>query len=61
MMKELPRLNKLSSRAVLALNDRAEQEQLFTSLEMLTPQVSVIQDLLASSRKAQGRIMNGDT
>jgi hypothetical protein len=53
-------LKKLSARAVLALRDRAEQEQLFTSLEMLTPQVSVIQDLLASSRKAQGRDMNGD-
>ena len=53
-------LNKLSARAVLALRDRAEQEQLFTSLEILTPQVSVIQDLLASSRKDQGRIFNGE-
>lgn len=53
-------LNKLSARAVLALRDRAEQEKLFTSLEMLTPQVSVIQDLLASSRKDQGRIFNGE-
>ena len=53
-------LKKLSARAVLALRDRAEQEQLFTSLEMLTPQVSVIQDLLASSRKDQRRIINGE-
>ena len=53
-------LKKLSSRAVLALRDRLEQEQLFTSLDMLTPQVSIIQDLLASSRKDQGRIINGD-
>ena len=53
-------LKKMSARAVLALRDRAEQEQLFASLEMLTPQVSVIQDLLASSRKAQGRDLNGD-
>ncbi|MDP2965441.1 MAG: hypothetical protein Q8N39_05305 [Pelolinea sp.] len=53
-------LKKLSARAVLALRDRVEQEQLFTSLEMLTPQVSVIQDLLASSRKDQRRIINGE-
>ncbi len=59
-MEKLAALKKLSARAALALRDRAEQEQLFTSLEMLTPQVSVIQDLLASSRKAQGRIINGD-
>jgi hypothetical protein len=52
-------IKKLSARAVLALRDRAEQEQLFASLEMLTPQVSVIQDLLAASRIAQGRDMNG--
>ena len=58
--EKIAALNKLTTRAVLALRDRAEQEQLFASLEMLTPQVSVIQDLLASSRKAQGRNMNGD-
>ncbi len=43
------------------MKDRTEQELLFASLEMLTPQVSVIQDLLASSRKTQGRIINGDS
>ena len=58
--EKIAALKKLSTRAVLALKDRAEQEQLFASLEMLTPQVSVIQGLLASSRKAQGRDMNGD-
>jgi hypothetical protein len=58
--EKIAALKKLSARAVLALRDRAEQEQLFTSLEMLTPQVSVIQDLLASSRKDQSRIFNGE-
>ncbi len=58
--EKITAIKKLSQRAVLALKDRAEQEQLFTSLEMLTPQVSVIQGLLAASRSAQGRDMNGD-
>jgi len=58
--EKIAALKKLTARAVLALKDRAEQENLFTSLEMLTPQVSVIQSLLASSRKAQGRDLNGD-
>jgi hypothetical protein len=58
--EKLAALKKIESRAVLALKERAEQEQLFTSLEMLTPKVSIIQDLLASSRKESGRIINGD-
>jgi len=53
-------LKNLFARAALALRDRKEQENLFASLEMLTPQVSVIQDLLATSRVEQGRILNGD-
>ncbi|MBM3137151.1 MAG: hypothetical protein FJZ98_03065 [Chloroflexi bacterium] len=53
-------LKNLFNRAALALKDRKEQENLFTSLEMLTPQVSVIQDLLAKSRVEQGRILNGE-
>jgi len=53
-------LRNLFTRASLALRDRKEQENLFASLEMLTPQVSVIQDLLANSRVEQGRILNGD-
>jgi len=52
-------LDQLVSRVTLALKDRKEQERLFVSLEMLTPQVSVIQDLLASSRIDQSRILNG--
>jgi hypothetical protein len=58
--ERLVALNKITARAVLALKDRAEQEQLFTSLEMLTPKVSIIQDLLASSRKDSGWISNGE-
>lgn len=53
-------LKSLVARASLALKDRNEQENLFASLEMLTPRVSVIQDLLANSRVEQGRISNGD-
>jgi hypothetical protein len=53
-------LKNLFTRASLALRDRKEQENLFASLEMLTPQVSIIQDLLANSRVELGRILNGD-
>jgi hypothetical protein len=53
-------LGKLVDRASLALNDRLDQEKLITSLEMLTPQVSVIQNLLASSRAEQARLLNGN-
>ena len=53
-------LDHLLNRASLALEDRMEQEKLFASLEMLTPRVSVIQDLLANSRIEQERILNGD-
>ena len=55
-----PAIEKLTSRAAMALSDRVEQEQLFTSLEMLAPQVSVIQGLLASSRISQRKMVNGD-
>ena len=47
---------KLTSRLALALHDRKVQENLFVSLEMLTPQVSIIQDLLATSRFNQEKI-----
>ena len=52
-------LDNLLARASLALKDKKEQERLFSTLEILTPQVSIIQDLLASSRVEQGRIQNG--
>jgi len=51
-------LKKLIKRTSLALHDRKIQEKLFVSLEMLTPQVSIIQDLLASSRLDQQKIFN---
>lgn len=47
---------KLAYRAAMALHDKKIQENLFVSLEMLTPQVSVIQDMLASSRFDKQRI-----
>ena len=51
-------LNRLASRAALALNDRGLQEDLLVSLELLTPQVSVIQDLLAASRYDRGQVLS---
>ena len=49
-------MRKLISRLALALHDRKVQENLFVSLEMLTPQVSIIQDLLVTSRFNQEKI-----
>ncbi len=54
-------LKKLIGRAILALRDRTIQEGLFVSLDMLTPQVSIIQDLLASSRFDQNKIYDEHT
>lgn len=54
-------MRKLVSRLALALHDRKIQENLFVSLEMLTPQVSIIQDLLATSRFNQEKIYNENT
>ncbi len=51
-------VSRLVSRTALALHDRKIQENLFVSLEMLTPQVSIIQDLLATSRYDQKRIIS---
>lgn len=52
-------LRKLIDRTATALQDRKHQDSLFTSLEILTPQVSIIQNILASSRFDQKRIING--
>ena len=49
---------KLAYRAAMALHDMKIQENLFISLEMLTPQVSIIQDLLASSRFDKQKIFD---
>ncbi len=43
-------LQTLASRATQALFDRAQQQQIFNSLEILTPQVDWIQRLRAASR-----------
>jgi hypothetical protein len=47
---QLKAIERLTSRAVLALSDRQRQEKLFISLDILTPQVSVIQNLMAAGR-----------
>jgi len=52
-------LRKLVDRAANALQDRKHQDSLFTSLEILTPQVTAIQNILASSRFDKKRIING--
>ena len=52
-------LRKLIDRAATALQDRKHQDSLFTSLEILTPQVTAIQNILASSRFDKKRIING--
>ncbi len=53
-------LNRLASRAALALNDRHLQEDLLLSLQILTPQVSVIQNLLAAGRYDRGQVLSED-
>ena len=52
-------LRKLTDRAATALKDRKNQDSLFLSLEILTPQVTAIQSILASSRFNKKRILNG--
>ena len=53
-------LNRLASRAALALKDRRLQEDLLLSLQVLTPQVSVIQSLLAAGRYDRGQALSED-
>ena len=55
---KLASVQRLVVRTAMALHDRKVQENLFMSLEMLTPQVSIIQDLLASSRFDKQKIFN---
>ena len=43
-------LSLLTQRAALALEDRYKQQQLFTSLQTLTPQMDMIQQLRAAAR-----------
>ncbi len=58
--EKMAALQKLITRVSLALNDRKQQEELFLSLEMLAPKVSVIQNLLAYSRRDQTHLLNGE-
>jgi hypothetical protein len=48
--EELEALKTLAERASLALQDRFQQQQAFSSLEALTPQMAMIQRLRAVSR-----------
>jgi hypothetical protein len=50
-------LSILSRRAALALRDRRRQQQVFTTLEALTPQVEMIQRLRAASRYESSEIL----
>ena len=50
-------VNQLTERTALALHDRRIQKDLMMSLEMLTPKISVIQDLLATSRFDQNKLL----
>lgn len=50
-------LKILSRRASLALRDRIRQQQVFSSLEALTPQVEMIQRLRAASRYESSNIL----
>ena len=47
----------LGRRASLALEDRSRQQQVFTSLESLTPQVELIQELRAASRFSNPEVL----
>jgi hypothetical protein len=49
-VEQLEALAILSERAALALTDRRRQEQVFTSLEALTPEMEMIQRLRAAAR-----------
>jgi hypothetical protein len=48
--EQLDALNLLAHRAALAIADRYRQEQAFSSLEELTPQIEMIQRLRAAAR-----------
>ncbi len=50
-------LSILAQRAALALEDRRAQENLFTSVEALTPAVELIQSLRAATRYGAGELL----
>ncbi len=50
-------LSILSQRAILALRDRYREQQAFTSLQELTPQIEMIQKLRAASRYDSAEVL----
>ena len=48
--EQIEGLSRLAGRAAMALQDRQMQQQIFSSLEVLTPQVELIQRLRVASR-----------
>jgi hypothetical protein len=54
-------LDILAGRAALALRDRRRQQQVFSSLEALTPQMDLIQKLRASSRYDGTEVLTAPT
>ncbi len=58
---DLSALQTLSQRAALALKDREAQEQIFRSLELMSPQVELIQQLRAAGRYDRNGLMKIET
>ena len=53
-------VRKLTNRTSEAISDRRKQDDLLSSLDILTPQVTEIQTILAQSRFNQSPIINGN-
>jgi hypothetical protein len=60
-VEQLDALSILSDRASLALRDRRRQQQVFSSLEALTPQMDYIQRLRAASRYDGTEVLSTST
>lgn len=56
--EHLEALKLLAERATLALRDRRRQQQVFSTLEALTPQVEMIQRLRAAARYENSELLN---
>lgn len=56
--EQIEALNQLALRAALALEDRKTQQQVFTSLEALSPQVELIQRLRAAARYVSTEVLS---
>jgi len=57
---DLNALRVLANRAAMALKDRDAQEQIFRSLELMTPQVDLIQQLRAAGRYDRNGLLKGE-